>query len=73
MLSVSKFRVGEALYFDYPSEKVGLQIRHVLPLGFAFNHDTKNWLLETFDLDKKEYRSFIFSKIQLLEVKDEGN
>lgn len=67
-MNITKFRVGEALYFDFPDSKGFAKTRHVLLLGLIFNHDSSSWQMESFDLDVKEYRTFSFSKMKMLKT-----
>jgi len=59
----------EAVVIDYTNWKGNRRFRRIVPkpngLEFRSNqfHPTKQWLLEAFDLDDREYRSFALSSI----------
>lgn len=67
-MNITKYRVGEALYFEFTNEKNSKALRHAIFLGLIYNHDSLSWQLEAFDLDRKEYRSFSLSKIKMLKA-----
>lgn len=56
--------VNTFLYVNYKEER---EMRVVVPLHLRFGrtayHEEDQWLLECFDIDKKDYRTFALSGI----------
>lgn len=60
--------------FVYTNHNGEVRLRRVIPMGLRFGtgpyYDEPQWLLEGFDLDKKEYRTFALAHIAIEQSKD---